>query len=99
MDRIKSVSLYVNAEKCCCDSKEADNKCCTDKEYIFNPVLQDQNIPVSYQLPEIEALLVFLLIDNHEIQIEPIEDGSVFFDPPPPIVEIWKKNCSFIFYG
>jgi hypothetical protein len=98
-EKIKSVSVYTAAESCCTGTCEMKHNCCKDKQFIVQLEPQDKTIPVPPDLS------VYYNLVSEEIDLVLIpnttSDNIVEFsyDLPPPKLLLWKKNCSFLYYG
>ena len=98
-EKVKSVSIFSAAESCCKTSCAIKHNCCKDRQFIVQLEPQDKTIPIA---PDLSVYYKFIS-EEIAIILQPIvtSEGKTDFscDLPPPKLELWKKNCSFLFYG
>jgi hypothetical protein len=98
-DKVKSLSVFAEAEKCCSELCEMENNCCHDRQFIIQLEPQDKMISA---IADLSISFIFLWSTKIHFEVPKIAEpqtNNFTFHLPPPKNEIWKKNCSFLFYG
>lgn len=99
-DQLISVSIYGEAQKCCCAMADEESNCCTDKQVVVQMEQKDQlvlsNTPV---LSDLLAILLNNIIYELKTRVLSQQAETSCFELPPPKVPAWKLGCSFLFYG
>lgn len=97
---LKSVSVSTESGKCCCDSGEKSNSCCTDKS-VFVQYDTDEKQISSFKF---ELGKLVFEVKNWAVTDTAVAETSKtkhyeHQKAPPPKKPLWLRHCSLTYYG
>ena len=98
---LESVSLFIDADSCCCAGNIPTSNCCSNQELVVQLYIQDQLVQNSIILSKVYDYILMEQPLMHKCAFNIAEMNNFNFTglPPPPKQPIWKTNCAFLFYG
>jgi hypothetical protein len=96
---LKSIAIYTSSENCCSGTCKMDKKCCEDKQIVIQMDSQDKIVPSVTELSHFLDYLESFVINFDCLEREEPQVSLLSLDLPPPKIDIWKINCTFLYYG
>lgn len=96
---LKSVTVSSDGGKCCCDSKDNSNSCCSDKSAYVQYDNDNQEITTfKFEFGK------FHVAFNNWVQNDTsvAQTTTTLYEcqkAPPPKQPLWLRHCSLTYYG
>ncbi len=97
---LKSVSVSSEGSKCCCDSEEKSNKCCSDKSVFVQYDTDEKQVSsFRFELGKLSfEIRNWMATDTAVTEVSKTKHHE-YGKAPPPKKPLWLRHCSLTYYG